>query len=426
MASALVSLLGESVQNGAKDDVPVSTISGEGKVIGLYFSAHWCPPCRGFTPKLADFYKKFKTTPRGSQLEIVFVSSDRSQSDFDEYFKEMPWLALPFKNRDLKNSLSAKFKVQGIPTLIFLDGATGAVITADGRGAVMDDPEGENFPWKPKPFSEVIKGKLIQKEGEDLTEEALKGKVIGIYFSAHWCPPCKAFTPRLVEFYNKMKTAGKNFEVIFSSSDRNEDSFKEYFGSMPWLALPFQDSRCKQLSTAFQVSGIPMLIIMDEDGNVITSQGRSAVMVDPEGKDFPWHPKPVDVLTEMSADAINSDPCLVYFPELNEEEEDDTVEAAVNVMQPVAEAIWEASKAKKEDPPLKFLVGGDSEVADSLREFLQIDDDSLPQLILLNVPEQGVYRADMKELNEVTTDAVRHIVESFQTGKLTFQSLEGL
>lgn len=35
-------------------------------------------------------------------------------------------------------------------------------------------------------LTEVIKGKLIQKEGEDLTEEALKGKVIGIYFSAHW------------------------------------------------------------------------------------------------------------------------------------------------------------------------------------------------------------------------------------------------
>ena len=35
-------------------------------------------------------------------LEVVFVSSDKDQSQFDEYFKEMPWLALDFADRDLK------------------------------------------------------------------------------------------------------------------------------------------------------------------------------------------------------------------------------------------------------------------------------------------------------------------------------------
>ena len=27
------------------------------QIILIYFSAHWCPPCRGFTPVLTDFYK---------------------------------------------------------------------------------------------------------------------------------------------------------------------------------------------------------------------------------------------------------------------------------------------------------------------------------------------------------------------------------
>lgn len=45
--------------------------------------------------------------------------------------------------------------------------------------------------------------------------------------------------------------------------------------------------------------------------------------------------------------------------ELNEGEEEANAQAAVAIMQPVAEAIWEAAIAKKEDPPLRFLVGGD-------------------------------------------------------------------
>jgi len=68
---------------------------------GLYFSAHWCPPCRGFTPELAKFYNEMKKKV-GDKLEIVFISSDRSEADWKGYFAEMPWLALPFSARDIK------------------------------------------------------------------------------------------------------------------------------------------------------------------------------------------------------------------------------------------------------------------------------------------------------------------------------------
>jgi hypothetical protein len=38
------------------NDVPLSRISNK-KFIGLYYSAHWSPPDRQFTPLLASIYK---------------------------------------------------------------------------------------------------------------------------------------------------------------------------------------------------------------------------------------------------------------------------------------------------------------------------------------------------------------------------------
>lgn len=55
--------------------------------------------------------------------------------------------------------------------------------------------------------------------------------------------------------YNKLKEAGKKFEIIFCSSDREEESFRDYYSDMPWLALPFGDGRKKSLSRVFDVDG---------------------------------------------------------------------------------------------------------------------------------------------------------------------------
>ena len=59
--------------------------------------------------KLADYYIKAKKN--GAKFEIVFVSSDRDEKSFQEYYGEMPWMALRFADRERKHQLSSKFKV---------------------------------------------------------------------------------------------------------------------------------------------------------------------------------------------------------------------------------------------------------------------------------------------------------------------------
>ena len=101
------------------------------------------------------------------------------------------------------------------------------------------------------------------------TLEALSNKVIAVYFSAHWCPPCRAFTPKLISVYQQSKELGKQFEVIFCSADHSEEEFFQYFKTMPWLAIKFNDEEREIFMSKFSVSGIPKLSILAPSGQII-------------------------------------------------------------------------------------------------------------------------------------------------------------
>ncbi|KAF1781755.1 Thioredoxin-like fold [Phytophthora cactorum] len=111
--------------------VPTSQALVGKKVIGLYFSGHYCPPCRKFTPLLDVVYNDIKAAGH-EDFEIVFVSSDKEEAKFTEYYEEMPWIALPYARRDLKLELCEKFGVKTVPTLIFFN-EKGEMVEREGR-----------------------------------------------------------------------------------------------------------------------------------------------------------------------------------------------------------------------------------------------------------------------------------------------------
>eukprot|EP00954_Amorphochlora_amoebiformis_P025444 1373008-Amorphochlora_amoeboformis.AAC.1 len=54
--------LGENVIGKDKKEVSTKSIVESADYVAIYMSAHWCPPCRGFTPKLAKVWNSWSVS----------------------------------------------------------------------------------------------------------------------------------------------------------------------------------------------------------------------------------------------------------------------------------------------------------------------------------------------------------------------------
>ena len=91
---------------------------------------------------------------------------------------------------------------------------------------------------------DLLGPKLISQAGAEIEVASLakSNKSIALYFSASWCPPCRAFSPKLSEAYAEYKKIpdGDDLELIFVSSDSDVDAFNAYRKKMSFPALPFE------------------------------------------------------------------------------------------------------------------------------------------------------------------------------------------
>ena len=131
-------------------------------------------------------------------------------------------------------------------------------------------------------MSQLFKGtSLVLKDGSKVkAEEHLKGKITVIYFSAGWCPPCRNFTPKLKKFYEELKQAGKNIEVVFVSRDRSAQDLVEYYDHHhgAWTYLEFGNPLIQELLTKFEIKTIPSLKVVKPDGTVVVNDARTEVV----------------------------------------------------------------------------------------------------------------------------------------------------
>jgi thiol-disulfide isomerase/thioredoxin len=120
-----------------------------------------------------------------------------------------------------------------------------------------------------------IKGTLLS--GKPFEQSSLAGKVVLIDFWATWCGPCVAEIPNVLEQYEKYHDKG--FEVVGISLDEDREALEKFVGEqkIPWPILyekPEGEGWRHPLSTYYGISGIPTVILIGRDGNVITLNAR--------------------------------------------------------------------------------------------------------------------------------------------------------
>jgi nucleoredoxin len=124
-------------------------------------------------------------------------------------------------------------------------------------------------------FAVTARAGFIDEIKESLAGPEIEGtpKYTALYFSAHWCPPCRMFTPKLVEWYNDFKAKHPDFELVFVSSDQDETAMKEYIDGdkMPWPYVKFDKTK-EEIFRKYSSDGIPYLVLIGENGKDMTGK----------------------------------------------------------------------------------------------------------------------------------------------------------
>jgi nucleoredoxin len=136
-------------------------------------------------------------------------------------------------------------------------------------------------------MANLLHGKLVNfSDGSLQSYDDLKlsgKKYFGLYHSAHWCGPCRKFTPELVNFYKQMTAAHPEFEIVFVSADHSAFEMQQYMQltGMPWAALPYDDTKQERELTQYFGNGIPDLVIVDGNGRVLSDSYHGGEYVGP-------------------------------------------------------------------------------------------------------------------------------------------------
>ena len=137
--------------------------------------------------------------------------------------------------------------------------------------------------------AKALKGRLQVLQGDKLVNfepgSRPEPKFYLVYFGAEWCPPCRTFSPRLVQAYQRLKQIAPDaFECIFISNDRDGGEQLKYIrkNAMPFPVLKFSQVGGVDLLERWKGRGIPSLIAFTREGEILYHSYRGEEYLGPD------------------------------------------------------------------------------------------------------------------------------------------------
>jgi thiol-disulfide isomerase/thioredoxin len=125
---------------------------------------------------------------------------------------------------------------------------------------------------------------FTSSDGDYITLEDLRGKVVVLDFWATWCGPCRSAVQELRNLHRKYVT-NQSFVMIGISADFDDQVLREFTAENKMLWAQYRDQD-RKLQRAFDIRAIPTYVIIDHEGIVrylsVGAGARSSIKLEDE------------------------------------------------------------------------------------------------------------------------------------------------
>jgi len=196
-------------------------------------------------PAFADF-KTFTSVDSAQTMEAKSIRTDGERVLLKSQTGQDSWFPVGSFSEADRNFIAGQTS------------ASSAVATAANE--VTEPPSKVKAALDPVLFDE--KGKPTKIEGNP--------KYFLLYYSASWCPPCRAFSLDVVKTHRSLKKKGNDVEFILVSADKTEEAAHDYLKDYK-MDFPGFFGRLPDLIPGNPSGGIPAVRVIDADGKTVLS-----------------------------------------------------------------------------------------------------------------------------------------------------------